>query len=85
MLQELNIKNAALIKSAEIEFNNGPNVLSGETGAGKSMVIGSLTFALGGRVSRDFIRAGEEKAVVEAVFDNIPEQTLKFAEEMGID
>ena len=50
MLQELNIKNAALIKSTNIEFNKGLNVLSGETGAGKSMVIGSLMFALGSRV-----------------------------------
>lgn len=85
MLQELNIKNAALIKSTDIEFNKGLNVLSGETGAGKSMVIGSLTFALGGRVSRDFIRAGEEKATVEAVFTDVPVSAVIYAESTGID
>ncbi len=85
MLQELNIKNAALIKSTDIEFNKGLNVLSGETGAGKSMVIGSLTFALGGRVSRDFIRAGEEKASVEAVFTDVPSSAASYAESAGID
>jgi len=85
MLTELNIKNAALIKSANIQFNKGLNVLSGETGAGKSMVIGSLTFALGERVSRDFIRSGEEKAVVEAVFCEIDDNLKSYAEEMGIE
>lgn len=85
MLQELNIKNAALIKSTNIEFNKGLNVLSGETGAGKSMVIGSLMFALGSRVSRDFIRAGEEKAAVEAVFTKLPIAAKNYAENAGID
>ena len=60
-------------------------MLSGETGAGKSMVIGSLTFALGGRVSRDFIRAGEEKASVEAVFTDVPVSAVTYAESAGID
>ncbi|MCJ7855448.1 DNA repair protein RecN [Lachnospiraceae bacterium NSJ-143] len=85
MLEELNIKNAALIKSAEIEFDKGLNVLSGETGAGKSMVIGSLTFVLGERASREFIRDGEDKAVVEAVFGSVSDAARQCAEGMGID
>ncbi len=85
MLDELNIKNAALIKRAEIKFNNGLNVITGETGAGKSMLIGSLMFALGGRASKDFIREGEDKTVVEAVFTDISKNVTECAEGMGID
>lgn len=85
MLDELNIKNAALIKRAEIKFNKGLNVLTGETGAGKSMVIGSLMFALGERASKDFIREGEDKTVVEAVFTDISQNARDCAEGMGID
>lgn len=85
MLDELNIKNAALIKRAEIKFNKGLNVISGETGAGKSMVIGSLMFALGERASKDFIREGEDKTVVEAVFTDISKNAKECAEGMGID
>ncbi len=85
MLGELNINNIALIKRSDIEFEKGLNVLSGETGAGKSMVIGSLEFALGGRATRDFVREGEEKATVEAVFYDVSEQVLKCAAEMGVD
>ncbi len=85
MLDELNIKNAALIKRAEIKFNKGLNVITGETGAGKSMVIGSLMFALGERASKDFIREGENKTVVEAVFTDISKSARECAEGMGID
>lgn len=85
MLDELNIKNAALIKRTEIKFNKGLNVLTGETGAGKSMVIGSLMFALGERASKGFIREGEDKTVVEAVFTDISKSAKECAEGMGID
>lgn len=68
MLENLHIKNVALIEECEINFEKKLNILSGETGAGKSMVIDSLNFALGERVSKDFIRKGEKMAVVEALF-----------------
>ncbi len=56
MLERLHIKNVALIEECEISFGGGLNILTGETGAGKSMVIDSLHFALGGRVGKDFLR-----------------------------
>lgn len=70
MLENLFIKNVALIEECEINFKEGLNILTGETGAGKSMVLGSLQFALGGRMSnnKDFIRKGETMAKVEASF-----------------
>lgn len=85
MLEEINIKNAALIENAHIEFSGGLNILSGETGAGKSMIIGSLAFVLGQRSTRDFIREGEKKAVVEAVFSHLSQKALDTAVDMGID
>ena len=68
MLEHLHIKNVALIRESEISFGEGLNILTGETGAGKSMVIDSLQFALGGRVGKDFLRHGEKMASVEALF-----------------
>ena len=69
MLLELNIENIALIESLRIEFAQGFNVLTGETGAGKSIVVDSVNLALGGRADRDIIRTGAEKAAVQALFD----------------
>ncbi|MGP1437536.1 MAG: DNA repair protein RecN [Treponema sp.] len=68
MLENLSIKNIALIDSLEISFSKGFNVLSGETGAGKSILIGSISFLLGGKSSIDIIRHGAEEASVSAVF-----------------
>lgn len=68
MLENLHIKNVALIEECEISFGGGLNILTGETGAGKSMVIDSLHFALGGRAGKDFLRRGEKTASVEALF-----------------
>ncbi len=68
MLEHLHIKNVALIKESEIFFGDGLNILTGETGAGKSMIIDSLKFALGGRAGKDFLRHGEKQAAVEALF-----------------
>lgn len=56
MLEHLHIRNVALIKESEISFGDGLNILTGETGAGKSMIIDSLQFALGGRAGKDFLR-----------------------------
>ena len=72
MLQNLHIENIAVIERADIEFSDGLNVLTGETGAGKSIVIDALDAVLGGRVSRDLVRAGMEHALISAVFDAEP-------------
>ena len=81
MLEHLNIRNVALIKESEISFGDGLNILTGETGAGKSMIIDSLQFALGGRAGKDFLRHGEKQAAVEALF-SVQSQALteKLAE-----
>ena len=84
MLERLSIKNFALIDSAEIEFSNGFTVLSGETGAGKSILIGAISFVLGGKAGIEQIRNGAGEATVSAVFSINPEgqkQTEKNADE----
>ena len=73
MLRELHIENIAVIEKADISFTAGLNVLTGETGAGKSIVIDSIGAVLGDRVSRDLVRRGAERGIVSAVFD--PEGT----------
>lgn len=84
MLEHLHIKNLALIKESEISFGEGLNILTGETGAGKSMVIDSLQFALGGRAGKDFLRHGEKQASVEALFAMQSEALQEKLEENGI-
>ncbi len=68
MLLGLHVKNLALIEKAEVEFAGGLNILTGETGAGKSIIIGSVGLALGAKASKDMIRQGEESAFVELIF-----------------
>lgn len=68
MLLSLHVKNLALIDEAEIEFTKGLNILSGETGAGKSILLGSINLALGAKADKDCIRSGADQAVVEMVF-----------------
>ena len=68
MLIQLNIKNFALIEEIKVEFAEGFNILSGETGAGKSILIDAIDYVLGGKFSKSLIRTGEEKTFVEAVF-----------------
>ena len=85
MLESLHIENIAVIKSVDIDFSQGLCVLTGETGAGKSLLIDSVSFLSGGRVSRDLIRAGEDRALVSALFSP-PEGELAVAlSELGID
>ena len=84
MLNELHIENIAVIEKADISFGRGFNVLTGETGAGKSIVIDSIGAVLGGRVSRELVRRGAEKGTVTAVFD-LEEGSGKWLEENGID
>ena len=69
MLRDLHIKNFAIIENLDLSFSEGLNILSGETGAGKSIIVGALTLLLGGRVATEMIRSSEEEAVVEALFD----------------
>lgn len=68
MLLSLHVKNLALIDEAEIEFTKGLNILSGETGAGKSILLGSINLALGAKADKDCIRSGADQAVIEMVF-----------------
>jgi DNA repair protein RecN (Recombination protein N) len=67
MLEELNVRNYALIENLSVTFENGLNILTGETGAGKSIIVGSLSFLLGGKADADVIRTGSEEAAVSAV------------------
>lgn len=76
MLLELQVQDFALIDKLRLSFNNGLNILTGETGAGKSLIIDSVNFVLGERTSKDIIRTGFEKTYVEAIFDNIDNTEL---------
>ncbi|MBP5454672.1 MAG: AAA family ATPase [Lachnospiraceae bacterium] len=68
MLEYMHVRNLALIKECEISFDKGLNILTGETGAGKSILLGSINLALGAKADKDIIRTGEEEAYVELVF-----------------
>ncbi|MDE7062530.1 MAG: AAA family ATPase, partial [Lachnospiraceae bacterium] len=68
MLRNLHVKNLALIEEAEVDFTEGLNVLTGETGAGKSIIIGSINLALGEKVPREMLRDNEDTSLVEFIF-----------------
>jgi DNA repair protein RecN (Recombination protein N) len=86
MLTDLFIKNFAIIDNLHVSFGNGLNILTGETGAGKSIIIGAIELILGGRVSADIIRTGADEAVVEALFDLSGQDAILAAlAETGID
>ncbi|WP_461204370.1 DNA repair protein RecN [Clostridium sp. DL1XJH146] len=78
MLLVLNIKNFALIEALSITFDSGLNILTGETGAGKSILIDAINFVLGGKVKRDLIKFNDQKTYVEVVFDDLPKKTEKL-------
>lgn len=80
MLENLHVKNLALIEEQEVSFSDGLNILTGETGAGKSIVLGSIQLALGARTDRDMIRSGAEYALVELLFSLNEEQKQKIQE-----
>lgn len=84
MLKYLHIENIAVIERSDIEFNPGFNVLTGETGAGKSIVIDSINAVMGERTSKDLIRAGCSEAEVSALFGELPEDAVKILSENGI-
>lgn len=85
MLSSLHIENIAVIESADISFPSGLSVLTGETGAGKSMIIDSINMILGGRTNREVIRTGCKKAYVSASFDSLHPTVVSLADEFGID
>ena len=83
MLAQLYIRNVAVIQEASIDLAKGLNVFTGETGAGKSVLIHSINAVLGERTSKDIIRTGEKKALVSALFTGLPPRVLALAEELG--
>ena len=85
MLTNLHVKNLALIDEAEVEFGPGLNILTGETGAGKSILIGSINAALGKKISREMIRTGETSALVELVFETENPHVLELLKEMDLE
>ena len=85
MLKSLSIRNIALIERAEITFAEGLNVLSGETGAGKSVILGSIEFALGGKAEKSMIRHGQSECSVRAEFLGCGEEISKILEEFDIE
>ena len=85
MLIQLNIKNFALIQELSVEFGNGFNILSGETGAGKSILIDTIDYVLGGKFSKDLIRYGETKTFVEAIFTIENKEIIKVLKDLEIE
>lgn len=85
MLEKLTIKNIALIKEQSVEFESGLNVLTGETGAGKSLIIDSLSLLLGEKADKSLISYGQTVATVEAVFTSISEKVQCMLEEFGLE
>ncbi len=83
MLASLHIENIAVIRRLDLELSGGFSVLTGETGAGKSIIIDSLSLLLGGRVSRDLIRTGEESATVSALFEGLSDHVCRELERLG--
>ena len=85
MLSNIKISNIAIIKEAVIDFDNGLNVLTGETGAGKSIIIDAINAILGERTSRELIRTGSNSAEVSAFFENINSDVITTLDEFGIE
>ena len=83
MLSSLQIENVAVIQKAEVHFKPGLNVLTGETGAGKSILIDSINAILGNRTSKDLVRTGAPKAVIRAAFEQVPDAVLDSLEKAG--
>ena len=84
MLQTLYIENIAVIEKADVAFDSGFIALTGETGAGKSIIIDSINAVLGERTSKDLIRSGTDKATVSAVFSALPQKVYDILGEYGI-
>ncbi|PXA47078.1 DNA repair protein RecN, partial [Staphylococcus pseudintermedius] len=86
MLQSLSIKQFAIIDTLDIQFSDGLTVLSGETGAGKSIIIDAIGQLIGMRASSEFVRHGEKKAIIEGIFDiDDAKDAIRQLETLGID
>ena len=85
MILEMYIKNFALAEEIRIDFEEGFNALTGETGSGKSIIIDALNLCLGGRYDKSFVRKGTDKGLVEAIFSVTNEKVIKELSEYGID
>ena len=85
MIESLHIENIAVVKNLDVDFGEGMTVLSGETGAGKSIIIDSLNLLLGGRADKELIRTGENRAEVSAVFGRLPEGAITLLSELGFE
>ncbi|MDO5715053.1 MAG: DNA repair protein RecN [Tissierellia bacterium] len=85
MLLELNIENFAIIEEMKIEFSNGLNIITGETGSGKSIIIDSLGIVLGARATKDIIKTGQDHCYIEAIFSNYDKNLTDRLYEMGIE
>lgn len=84
MLRNLHVKNMALIREIDVDFSDGLTILTGETGAGKSILIGSLQLALGGRLPKDLIKEGQGPALIEAVFE-VDDKTVTRLQAVGVE
>ena len=84
MLQSLHIENVAVIEKTDISFGSGLTVLTGETGAGKSIVIDAINALLGERITRDVVRHGADRAYIAGVFDDLPDEVLGFLQEQEL-
>lgn len=84
MLRNLHVKNLALMDEMEVEFEEGLNILTGETGAGKSLIIGSINMALGQKVTKEMLKEGADYALVELIFEVKDEETIEKLKEMDI-
>ena len=85
MLLELHVRNLALIERADVEFGEGLNILTGETGAGKSIIIGSVTMALGGKASKNSIREGADSTYIELVFSIKEEEKRRALRQLEVE
>lgn len=85
MIESLHIENVAVVKTLDVDFQEGLTVLSGETGAGKSIIIDSLNLLLGGRADKDLIRTGETRSEVSAVFGHLSEGVRSLLSELGLE
>ena len=80
MLESLHVKNLALIDEQEVSFSEGMNILTGETGTGKSIIIGSINLALGAKADKEYIRTGADYALVELIFSLNDQQCAQVRE-----
>ncbi len=85
MLKELSIQNIAIIREERLELSSGLTVLTGETGAGKSIILDAIGLVMGERASKELIRGGETKAMVSALFTDISEKVMETAASLGVD